>query len=206
MDEITKYRVVGAAIWLLLLIIIVPAWYNNPVEDWHNQVWQTPVTFSDELEMLEPAPPALEKPPVKPVEQAAQVAKPPAPAKPVVQKTEQPAQEQQPAPKPESKPEAKSVPKPEPKPAPEQKPVAKPASKQEAWQVRVATYSSIKTANNTLGMLEQRYEVTIGDFSNGDKQMFTVRVGPYATEAEAQKVKQDLDKELNTNSVIVKIR
>ena len=31
MDLISKYRLIGASIWLGLLIIVVPSWYNDPV-------------------------------------------------------------------------------------------------------------------------------------------------------------------------------
>ncbi len=31
MDEQSKQRIIGAAIWLLLLVIFVPSWYSNPV-------------------------------------------------------------------------------------------------------------------------------------------------------------------------------
>ncbi|WP_044407449.1 SPOR domain-containing protein [Thiomicrospira microaerophila] len=32
MDELTKYRMTGAIVWLGLLVIIVPSWYGSPVD------------------------------------------------------------------------------------------------------------------------------------------------------------------------------
>ncbi|MGM0541003.1 MAG: SPOR domain-containing protein [Pseudomonadota bacterium] len=31
MDDLSKYRLTGAFLWLLLLVILVPSWYGNPV-------------------------------------------------------------------------------------------------------------------------------------------------------------------------------
>lgn len=39
MDELTKYRITGAVIWLALLILLVPSWYANPVDYEKAQPW-----------------------------------------------------------------------------------------------------------------------------------------------------------------------
>lgn len=192
MDEITKYRITGAAIWLLLLIILVPSWYSNPVEDPSQKSWAKTVAYADEIDdlLLEEAP--VNKEVVK--ELAEQPIKQVAAPEVVKEEAKQEIITPQVVEKPIEKPVAKSVEQP------------KPAKPSEEWQIRVATYKSLQTAKNTLALLEDRYQVTIGDFSAGDKKMFTVRVGPYPTKEQAMKVKQDLDIELRTDSAIIKIR
>jgi cell division septation protein DedD len=37
MDELTKYRLTGAIVWLGMLILIVPSWYGDPVDYVKNQ-------------------------------------------------------------------------------------------------------------------------------------------------------------------------
>jgi len=32
MDEVSKYRLTGAIIWLVLLVVVVPVWFGEPVE------------------------------------------------------------------------------------------------------------------------------------------------------------------------------
>lgn len=235
MDEITKYRITGAIIWLALLIIIVPSWYSFPVDYQQEQSWSTSVEIlpdealtdaqinhsrsKDSLAHIEPK--AEQKAPVKEqveiieattknIEQkeavkSSAVTTPKTVVEPAVQiptenkiQTKQDVQPEQPQTSTEIAPSVE--------PANQAEKLIGLEERSPAWLIRVASYSSIKTANRTLGQLELRYQVTIGDFSSASNKVYSVRVGPYYSLSEAEKVKQELDVELNTNSAIVQIR
>jgi cell division septation protein DedD len=225
-DEVTKYRITGAVIWLALLIIFVPSWYSHPVDYQQQQSWATPVEVLSDEALPEP------KESVSETSDLAQDVKdesglknetkvtPLVPAKPDTS-TSQPQVGSPSKPLKQmdvsgEKTDAKEASSPEvisePEPAKTTEPPHQverevvPEEKSPAWLIRVASYSSIKSANRTLGLLELRYQVTIGDFSTENRKIYSVRVGPYYSFEEAQKVKQALDAELNTNSVIVQIR
>lgn len=227
MDELTKYRITGAVIWLALLIILVPSWYANPVDYEKAQPWlysssyeslstevtttvkadkQRDVTASSPAEISEPSP-DREKTPQTEVSSPA----PSQQAEPALTPSTQEAPlahtQDLVEPKSEAAPEVTLD---EPMLAEEtteiKEPVPPSEDKSPAWLVRVASYSSIESANRTLGVLEMRYKVTIGDFSTKTQKIYSVRVGPFSSLQEAEKAKTELDKELVTNSVIVQIR
>ena len=228
MDELTKYRITGAVIWLALLILLVPSWYANPVDYEKAQPWLYS-TSDDSI-------PAEEVVPVKSPEHssdtvseyAAEASKTgsdiksdPQPVKSNTSSQKQtditpkdsaqttPSSETSVIAEPKKKPDV-SVELDEPMSTEEtaeiKEPVIPSEDKSPAWLVRVASYNSIESANRTLGVLEMRYKVTIGDFSTKTQKIYSVRVGPFSSFEEAQEAKTVLDKELVTNSVIVQIR
>lgn len=205
MDELTKYRITGAIVWLALLILLVPSWYSDPV------VYDQPHAF--EQPKVEDAGHNSLTPVQAPKIEVQTVLQPkPAIKQDHVIKLEEP-----------KLPETKSVPveeKAEIQTAVEaesprvtdvvkqSKPTADKTDnlKQAAWLVRVASFNSIEAANKLLATLEMRYQVTIGDFSSADRKVYSVRVGPYYRFDEALQAKQALDEELSTDAVVVKIR
>ncbi|HEY9017464.1 SPOR domain-containing protein [Thiomicrospira sp.] len=228
MDELTKYRITGAVIWLALLIMLVPSWYANPVDYEKAQPWL--YSSSDELSPVDELPPAKEVSQTSVIvsDQTTETTK----SEPVVTvdtnkdtsntsaqtqndiSSKEAAQTKQSSDNPEianaKKSSTTEVELDEPMTTQEtaeiKEPVMPSEDKSPAWLVRVASYNSIESANRTLGVLEMRYKVTIGDFSTKNQKIYSVRVGPFLSFQEAQKAKQELDKELVTNSVIVQIR
>lgn len=208
MDELTKFRITGAVIWLALLILLVPSWYANPVDYEKSQPWlstnsEVGGAVSDDLLHRKQThkPEQTSQPkltPEKAVTSAGspqQADKKPEPIKELAeQSTITPAElglTDTTAPD-----ESSQI----------KEPATGSEDKSPAWLVRVASYNSIQSANRTLGLLEMRYEVTIGDFSTKSQKIYSVRVGPFFSLQEAEEAKQTLDKELVTDSVIVQIR
>lgn len=225
MDELTKFRITGAVIWLALLIILVPSWYANPVDYEKAQPWlysssNDVPSVEDEVAAKADSQSGLPSP-----SQAEETTEP-RPAKEVKPQTDvstgssqqsdmisatssQETPLSQPAVEPKKEP-TPSVELDEPMTTEEtseiKEPVPPSEDKSPAWLVRVASYNSIESANRTLGVLEMRYKVTIGDFSTKTQKIYSVRVGPFSSLQEAEEAKAELDKELVTNSVIVQIR
>lgn len=223
MDELTKYRITGAVIWLALLVILVPSWYANPVDYEKAQPWL--FSSSDEALPTEETVPVNEaiesnSSSVEDVKKAPSKVKP----EPESEKLDKPSQTKIDSISEESKPatpaiqdsvsaetnKESEVELDEPIKSEQsieiKEPVMPSEDKSPAWLVRVASYNSIESANRTLGVLEMRYKVTIGDFSNKTQKIYSVRVGPFSSFEEAQEAKAQLDQELVTNSVIVQIR
>lgn len=208
MDELTKFRITGAIIWLALLILLVPSWYSDPV------IYEQPHSFEQpKLDKISVSPvqtPKIEQPTTTPPPKEQ-------PKHNAVIKLDEPKKVE---------PKTDLPPKPQPvlvedtKPLEAAKPVKEPTTtkasaeqpkpidnlNQEAWLVRVASFNSIEAANKLLSTLEVRYQVTIGDFSNANRKVYSVRVGPYYSFSDALQAKQALDEELSTDAVVVKIR
>ena len=200
MDELTKYRITGAIIWLALLILIVPGWYSDPVNYQQAQPWfsVTKMAAEEEQEIrATTTQPAVAVTPSESLDASST-------AQTVKQQTPQPSQvatkvdtvEKRQA-------DASATPKVD---SVKPQSVEKPTEKSPAWLVRVASYNNIQSANRLLGQLELRYQVTIGDFSTPSQKIYSVRVGPFYNLAEAEEAKSVLDKEFITNSVVVQIR
>lgn|GEM_PF-1623008 len=212
MDEVTKYRMTGAIIWLTLLILIVPSWYSDPVDYAQVQPWLAPV--DDTLTPL-----------VEPKSEVKTLSNnmPPAPTKQVLVTHIVPTPPTSESPAPESTPALK------PKPAPQQetKVVESPVSanvsppviskqasapvttpKQEVqWYVRLVSYQSKSMADQLLQRLQKAgYQASIGQFSSANQPIYSVRVGPYASQQKANAHKQALDKQFNTQSLVIEVR
>ncbi len=153
MDEVSKYRLTGAIIWLLFLVLFVPVWFGEPVE------------FKPEGAML--AQKAVERPLIKP-------------DRVIVKPVEE-----------------------EPRLSVEEGPQIESKEVANQWIVRVAAYKEIKTANDILGRLDDRYDVAIKTFEKTG--MHSVRVGPYFSKTKAEQAKQEIDKRLYTQSEVVQL-
>lgn len=226
MDEITKYRITGAVIWLTLLIVFVPGWYSDPVDYQQPRSWQGQANVHEDEILPESDSSSVPNnakdgglEPERQIEQTTTKAgqsdsevsritqvKPPLPqepAQPVAVLPDNSKHKANPQSDLKALPSTSEIEPDRPADAAE---VKKQPQTAPAWLVRVASYNSLKTANQTLGLLETRYQVTIGDFSNENRKVYSVRVGPYFSLAEAEQAKKMLDAELRTQSVIVQIR
>ncbi|WFE68063.1 SPOR domain-containing protein [Thiomicrospira sp. R3] len=74
------------------------------------------------------------------------------------------------------------------------------------WLVRVASYGNIQSAHRVFNQLEGRYQVTIGDFSNQERRLYSLRVGPFDSLSAAELAKKELDAEFSVDALIVKVR
>lgn len=183
MDELTKYRVTGAIIWLSFLIVIVPGWYASPVDfSTMKDVFSVQGLTSDEKTMQTQG--SFSQEAVgnqKPSEKSVRGEH----AKAGTGK--------------EISANVSSAP-----------PVVSDGFKQVnptgQWLVRVASYGNIQSAHRVVNELEGRYKVTIGDFSSQERRLYSVRVGPFDSLNSAEFAKKELDAEFSVDALIVKIR
>jgi len=195
MDETSKFRLTGAAIWLLLLVIVVPSWYSNPVN------------FNPDNEM------ALESQSTQPVVYQQYVLpekdksvddalsfSPPVVVKETVSRSETVVKM--------NKLEVVETENTEQKIVPLTATVASKDSSYEPkageWLLKVYASQDIKEANRVLGLLDDKYEVWIKEFPKS--KSFSVRTGPYKTRSAAERDKRKIDKAIRTHSVIVQVK
>lgn len=169
MDELTKYRITGALVWLGLLIFIVPSWYNDPVDYVKSQQVFKIESFTQSERLGQSANTRL----LEPVE---------APIKDKTPDVTHPV----------------SLP-----PLNLEKQSSEPIGQ---WLVRLVSYSNIQSANRMVDQLAGRYQATIGDFSTQDRRIYSVRVGPFDSLAQAQQAKKTLDDEFNIDAVVVRVK
>ncbi len=197
MDEVSKYRLTGAVIWLLLLVVVVPGWYSHPVN------FQP---LGHQVELIKGERPLVEHVYELPVQTRQKQVE--------VQSTPVTNQQAVITPALNSSPSAtdKSV-----DVAPrqianqvtsEKKTESVSAVKMDKhtppqWIVKVTAYKDIKKANHLLGRLESNYEVSIKEFKK--TATYSVRTGPYFSKAKAEQDKQKLDKMLRTNAEVVQL-
>ncbi len=185
MDNLSKYRLTGAFLWLLLLVILVPSWYSNPV-NFHPEGHQS-ISTKGEHPLVE----HIYELPVQAVQKQAEVKSRPlvnsqATDKDAVVKPIQVSQNRIT--------DNKSV-------ANDSKKIEQPISLQ--WLVRITAYKDIKSANDLLGRLESNYAVWIKEFKKSGT--YSVRTGPYLSKAKAEQDKRKLDKMLRTNAEVVQL-
>ncbi|WP_178861742.1 SPOR domain-containing protein [Thiomicrorhabdus cannonii] len=187
MDEVGKYRLLGAAIWLTLLILIVPGWYSHPVN------FQPQGAESQQVEMDRPL---VEQAYVLPVKQAEGRASAEPEADSVKRSVTEVASQA-----PASAPKAPAV-------VASGASAAKPSSVQNVvkgqWLVKVASYKELKEANELLGRLDRDYPVWIKEFTKS--KTYSVRTGPYSSRDEAQRDKQKIDKAFHTQAIVVQVK
>lgn len=196
MDEIGKYRLLGAAIWLTLLILIVPGWYSHPV--------------NFKPEGAQSALPEADQPlvgqayvlPAKTTHSTQQDVLPKADVAPQPALATQPAQVTSPGVRTNEqavvKPSAATLSAP-------QKEVASAQSVAKGqWLVKVASYKELKKANDLLGQLDRDYAVWIKEFPKS--KTYSVRTGPYATREAAQRDKQKIDKAFHTQAIVEQVK
>jgi cell division septation protein DedD len=200
MDEVSKFRLIGAAIWLSLLVLIVPGWYSNPVnfepegavgapEEVNAPIVQQPYRLPDRPRVPHQQGAARDS------EQNISV------LAPVVSSSQKSSATQGLSASVEPVLESVVDHK-----APKVIPASSAASNdlQGQWLVKVAAYKKLSNANKVLGMLDKEYNVWIKEFSASGT--YSVRTGPYATRQEAEVDKRKIDRALHTQAQIVQVK
>lgn len=197
MDDVSKYRLTGAIIWLFLLVVVVPDWYSHPVNfqplghqveiikgerPLVEHVYELPVQTQQIQSEIKSTPTTNQKV----VGTLVSNSSPSAIDKSVDIVSRQIADQVTS----EKKSESVSAVNMD-KPIPPQ------------WIVKVTAYKDIKKANHLLGRLESNYEVSIKEFHKTGT--YSVRTGPYVSKAKAEQDKQKLDKMLRTNAEVVQL-
>ena len=197
MDEVSKYRLTGAFLWLLLLVILVPSWYGSPVN--FQPAGHQEINTKGERPLVE----HIYELPVQTVQNQAEVKSNPV-ANNQLSGRSDPLIESHTS-------VQSSVVKSMPVSADimvEKKSVTNDSKKMSQstslqWIVRITAYKDIKKANHLLGRLESNYEVSIKEFKASGT--YSVRAGPYLSKAKAEQDKQKLDKMLRTNAEVVQL-
>ena len=192
MDSVSKYRMVGAAIWLGLLVIIVPNWYSEPVNFVPEGIQKTEVKST--LPIVDHAyrlPQSNEQP----------------------QTNGQVQHQKEQSIKELNKVEATNSKVDSNQPTVEEiqlhkqietaDKVSENTKYKGQWIVRLQAFQYIEAANNLLGRLDSSYDVYIKYFEK--TKMYSVRTGPYLSKAKAEKDKVKLDKMLHTKSEVVQL-
>ena len=190
MDEVGKHRLTGAAIWLGLLVIVVPIWFSQPVN--FKPEGYIDNQFSAERPLVDHAyvvPESAVQNRVKPVLET----------KPVKQVSINSTAKKQADIEVAKKATVKAV---EKKSTQSVKQTTKQAGKPR-WIVRIIAYKDIKNANDMLGRLEKSYEVYIKTFEKSG--VHSVRAGPYISKAKAEQDRQKLDKMLHAKTEVVQL-
>ncbi|WP_319557409.1 SPOR domain-containing protein [Thiomicrorhabdus sp.] len=205
MDPISKHRLTGAAIWLILLIWIVPDWYSHPV-NFHpkgvpleeNQATRPLVEHPFLLsgEIAQPGDPHTVTP-QKPVATDQELY-------PVMTEEEELAQKgndrSQLALPPLKKIETASKGAISPRKAVSAKPEVKAAEGD--WLLLLASYKEKKNAQSALERLQkQGHSASIKFFQKS--KVYSLRSGPYSSKLKAEQDKRKLDKMLHIKSVVV---
>ena len=206
---VSRNRLIGSVVWLLLLVIVVPTWYSHPVDFHPSNTLNAPqpatpvvshafVLPKDAVVPTKPIQTASPKPneePVKVVE--------PVLAKQSVEKSAKPKVE-------EKKVDVKAT---ETTKVKEQqvaiktnKPtpvIPQTDKKQYIWILRLVAYKNKEMAEEMRTRLSYDYEAFIKYFPNTD--YYSVRIGPYLDEAQAKKDQNELNRLLRVKSELVKI-
>jgi cell division septation protein DedD len=99
-----------------------------------------------------------------------------------------------------------AVNRPAPAPSPSSATLAEPAGgaiTQPGFYVRLISYQNADSALRLEQQLKPHYPVSIGSFTTSSGRFYTVRVGPYNTRAQAERVKAILDVELRVESILL---
>jgi len=192
MDLVSKYRIVGAAIWLGLLVIIVPNWYSEPVNFVPEGIQKTEAKST--LPIIDHAyrlPQSNEQPQTNgqvqyQKEQSLKELNKSESANSKVEFSQKTAEEIQ------LHKQIETADK-----------VSENTKYKGQWIVRLQAFRDIKAANNLLGRLDSSYDVYIKYFER--TEMYSVRTGPYLSKAKAEKDKVKLDKMLHTNGEVVQL-
>ncbi len=220
MDEKLRNQLTGAIIWFVLLIVVVGHWYSHPVDfDPDGAVPAAPqaykaVIVDQPLRVANAEPsgqPAVEKQSVVVETHAAPKG---SGEKKAVQKPPQASET--------AKKVVKAVPAATPKKMPPekvgdtlssgvQKRVSHPAkrtqkasARSQRWLVKVAAYFTVQQARHLVAKLKKLgYAAKFRRFKNARGQMvYSVRLAPVASKAEAQRLKRIMDRRFHTNSII----
>ncbi len=184
MDLQSKHRIIGAAIWLTLLVIIVPSWYSNPVN------------FSPDGKVIEDNKGSLPivshayrlpNGAVAPVSDKQLQVKKSADDEddPALHEADKFSQAQNPTERIKIEFEDKYGNNP---------------SFAGQWIVRLQAFNNTEQANQLALRLKPDYPVYIKYFAK--TKVYSVRTGPYISEMKAQKDKQKLDKMLRIDAEV----
>ena len=194
MDLVSKYRLIGASVWLFLLVLIVPQWYSHPVNFVPDgKVKVEPKSTLPIIEHAYRLPDSNDEPltdgQTSHKEQlnnkSFQDNKAPVSEESVLNsKSESDFQNMQ-----EIIKKANNI--------------ASSEKYKGQWIVRLLAFEDIKAANDLLGRLEPNFKVYIKYYEK--TKMYSVRTGPYLSQAKADKDKEKLDKMLHTNGEVVQL-
>ncbi|WP_127470562.1 SPOR domain-containing protein [Thiomicrorhabdus aquaedulcis] len=180
MDEVSKYRLMGATIWLGLLVLIVPTWYSNPVNfspvGHQQEVEQSTRPIVDQAYTLSPKDQNIEEPQLNKIVESTISATTNAVDK-GLQTT------------PNNTDSAQAPPS---------------LSAKSQWIVRVSSYPSSVQAKALEAELKANYKVAIKYFEKS--KVYSVRTGPYDSKNKAEADRIKLDKLLGTKSQVVEFR
>ncbi|QCU89752.1 SPOR domain-containing protein [Thiomicrorhabdus sediminis] len=212
MDLISKYRLIGASIWLGLLVIIVPSWYSDPVNFQpdgavlqHNKstlpVIEQP--FRLPAQAIEPRTDAEQQREAIKLDMASVAASEESQRK--QQALDKLSETLASLNKDDAEKSAAKQAHVENKTPVTAKSIAPKEAASPQWILRLSSFSDIKDANDLLGKLDLwGYEAKIKYFEKS--KVYSVRTGPYFSRAKADKDKAKLDKMLRTNGVVVESR
>ncbi|WP_319381382.1 SPOR domain-containing protein [Thiomicrorhabdus sp.] len=210
MDPISKHRLTGAAIWLVLLIWIVPEWYSHPV-NFHPKGMP--------LEESQATRPLVEHPfllsgeiaqPGEPNTSSAHRQSAEQELYPVLTEEQELAQREAERTRLEVPPlrkEEKTSANPVVAKKPAQDLAVVKAEKAEngGWLVLLASYKEKKNAQAALEKLrKQGYGASIKYFQKS--KVYSLRSGPYSSKLKAEQDQRKLDKLLRIKSMIVQLK
>lgn len=202
MDDVSKFRLTGAVIWLGLLVLIVPTWYSNPV-NFSPDNEQGAEVQSNKLVVYQ-AYTLPSKSAQSTVEEAHKDEETPRDlvvkkVAPVVESSVAPSQIAAVKPAPHSAPTGQVE-----RPKVKMTSIGIPEVKPGQWLLKIYSSKDIRDANNVLAKLDDQYEVWIKAFPKS--KTYSVRTGPYTSRALAEVDKIKIDKAIRTQSKIEQVK
>ncbi|BBN59991.1 SPOR domain-containing protein [Hydrogenovibrio marinus] len=196
-----KFRMTGALVWLLLLIIIVPSWYSHPTGFSPNMELADNHHKSDQIVVDKPfvLPGVKSEQPVpeengsakvvssEPLHKTAEKVPGTGKSNNTTNITKQNIEQQSPV---------KTSEKPADKP--------KASVSKEKWIIRVAAYRSKEKANLLYEHLKYDYDVFVKYFPQSE--YYSVRIGPYTDKSLALRDQQQLNRVLRVRSELAKTK
>ena len=189
MDSISKNRLIGAAIWLFLLVLIVPQWYSHPVNFVPDGKVKT--ESKSTLPLVDHAyrlPHSDEEPLTDGQASKREVLKNNETDLQIAESSKKLSAN-------EFKQQQKIIKKADA--------IANDDQYKGQWIVRLLAFSDINEAKKLLKKLKPNYAVYIKFYEK--TQIYSVRTGPYLSKVKADKDKAKLDKMLHTNGEVVQL-
>lgn len=193
MDRALKERIIGAAVLVVVVVLVVPVFLDGPPQS--GEIVSERVPLPGQAAEGETRTVVLDRDRDEPV---------PVPA-PVTEPETERAQPVQPESKPEPKPE--TSPEPEPKPAP-----AKPAAQQPApanesptgmWAVQLGSFGNQQNAERLAADLrKQGFAAFLSQLSTGSGELHRVRIGPQKDRESAEAMAERLAKAGHKGQVV----
>ena len=201
MDRALKERVIGAAVLVVIAVLIVPIFLDGPSPDSEN-VQESITLPGQDGESVKQKTIVLDRDRDQPV---------PAPLEGDEPKAEEPETEQPKAEEPKAEPdkvvtqvkeEAPAVAKPEPKKTPAD-PAAAAQSSTGMWAVQLGSFSSQENAERLAADLrKQGYAAFLSQLQTSSGKLHRVRVGPQKNRAEAESVASKLSAKGHKGQVV----